>query len=240
MQISYLYGLVGRKEMTMKKFTLILVSLLMMLCMFGCANNETPLENNGTTLDVSEPADAKDDAFTRVISETEVKEDVSRGVYSPGVLSSNDLSFSDFDFLEDWMYTGIPEDVYYPYASYMPGEWKYRLYYQYDADASGYTSVFNEIGFADIDIDFDNAVFYINLHPKFGNDGYETWEAEDSGYSTFAGGFEGDGVKLIDQEEELILYIYSYFAYEGREYIYATMYISEEDYAMTVFTRGQN
>ena len=37
-----------------------------------------------------------------------------------------------------------------------------------------------------------------------------------------------------------LIYVYSYFAYEGREYIYSTMYMSEEDYCMLVFTRGQN
>ena len=239
MNIIKMYGHFGRKELIMKKLSLILVSLLMSVCLFGCATNDAAVPENVQTIDVSEPVES-DDPFARAISEKENSAELSRGTFTPYMLSGNEVNWSDFDFLEEWMYTGFPEDACYPYASYMPGEWKFRIYYLKDDPNDGF--VFNEIGLADIDIDYDNAIFYIDLHPRlasFNDDVFEESD-EDVGYSTFAGGFEGDGIKLVDEEGELIIYVYSYFAYEGREYIYSTMYMSEEDYCMLVFTRGQN
>jgi hypothetical protein len=234
-----MYGHFGRKELIMKKLSLMLVSLLMFVCLFGCATNEAAAPENAQTIEVTEPVET-DSPLARPISDKEISTELSRGTFTPYLLSKKEVDFSDFDFLEEWMYSGFPEDAYYPYASYMPGEWKYRIFYLRDNSVDGF--MFNEIGLSDIDIDFDSATFYLDLHPRYDNYNNEIVEVsdEDVGYSTFSGGFEGDGIKLVDQEGELIIYIYSYFAYEGREYIYSTLYMSEEDYAMLVFTRGQN
>lgn len=221
----------------MKKLSLMFVSLLMFACLFGCATNEAATSDNSMAIEKTEPVSGP---LARSISDKEISTEVTRASFNPFTSSKKEVDFSDFDFLEEWMYSGFPEDAYYPYASYMPGEWKYRIYYLTDNSNDG--SVFNEIGLSDINIDMENAIFYINLHPRYDqyNDEIVEVSDEDVGYSTFEGGFEGDGVKLIDQEEELIIYLYSYFAYEGREYIYSTLYMSEEDYAMLVFTRGQD
>lgn len=221
----------------MKKLSLMFVSLLMFACLFGCATNEAATSDNSMAIEKTEPVSGP---LARSISDKEISTEVTRASFNPFTSSKKEVDFSDFDFLEEWMYSGFPEDAYYPYASYMPGEWKYRIYYLTDNSNGG--SVFNEIGLSDIDIDMENAIFYINLHPRYDqyNDEIVEVSDEDVGYSTFEGGFEGDGVKLVDQEEELIIYLYSYFAYEGREYIYSTLYMSEEDYAMLVFTRGQD
>lgn len=234
-----MYGHFGRKELIMKKLSLMLVSLLMFVSLFGCATNEAAAPENTKTIEITEPAEGSG-AFARSISDKAISSELSRASFTPFANSKQEVNFSDFDFLEDWMYSGFPEDAYYPYASYMPGEWKYRIYYRYDSSTDGFT--FNEIGLSDIDIDMETATFYINLHPRYDqfNDEIEPVTDEDVGYSMFSGGFEGDGVKLVDQENELIIYLYSYFAYEGREYIYSTLYMSEEESAMLVFTRGQN
>ncbi len=235
--VDKMYGHFGRKELIMKKLSLMLVSLLMFACLFGCATSEAPAPENTATIEKTEPVNGP---LARSISDKEISTELSRGTFNPFTSSKKEVDFSDFDFLEEWMYSGFPEDVYYPYASYMPGEWKYRIFYLRDNSVDGF--VFNEIGLADISIDMESATFYIDLHPRYDqyNDEIEPVTDEDVGFSTFAGTFEGDGVKLVDQEEELMIYLYSYFAYEGREYIYSTLYRSEDDYMMLVFTRGQD
>lgn len=53
-----MYGHFGRKELIMKKLSLILVSLLMSVCLFGCATNDAAVPENVQTIDVRDRSKA--------------------------------------------------------------------------------------------------------------------------------------------------------------------------------------
>ena len=150
----------------------------------------------------------------------------------------NDLSFEDFDFYYDLMYYGIPEEAYFPALKYAEGSWKYDLKIRYDS-SDGY--MFDEIGYADLTIDRERGALVVTLHPRLASDGYEVWPESDEevGYEPFDGGFDENGaLKLIGNY--CVLYVENYYAYEGREYMLGTLWMSEDSFADFLMMRGQN
>ena len=58
------------------------------------------------------------------------------------------------------------------------------------------------------------------------------------GYEPFGGGFdENNEIKLIGNN--CVLYLKNFYAYEGREYLLADLWISEEETATFMMIRGQ-
>ena len=151
---------------------------------------------------------------------------------------NNDLSFEDFDFYYDIMYGGIPEDAYYPSLKYAEGQWKYDLIFRYDSSDGYY---YEEIGYADLSLNYDKETVIIELHPKMANDGYEAWALTDAdvGYEPFEGGFdENNALKIIGNNA--VINPTEYYFSSGREYMIGTIWISEEDFGTFLLTRGQN
>ena len=165
--------------------------------------------------------------------------DISQGIEDMDMPSIDDgsLRFDDFDFYESLLIDGIPSDAYYPSLKYAEGTWKYDLRIRYDSD-DGYQ--FDEIGYADLALDYDREVVIITLHPRMAQDGYEAYEEDDSvGYEPFEGGFDDDGnLKMIGND--CVLYITQYYDYGGQEFILGTIWFSEESFGDFIMVRGQN
>ncbi|MBQ2584168.1 MAG: hypothetical protein II568_03230, partial [Erysipelotrichaceae bacterium] len=86
---------------------------------------------------------------------------------------------------------------------------------------------------------YDREIISLSLHPRLASDGYEVWEESDEevGYKPFEGLPENYGIKLIGND--CVLWIGEYYAYEGREYVYGELYMSEENYVVFLMIRGQ-
>ena len=110
MNIIKMYGHFGGKELLMKTLSLILVSLLMSVCLFGCATNDAAVPENVQTIDVNEPVE-NDDPFARAVSEKEDSAELSRGTFTPYMLSGNEVNWSAFDFLAEWPSNAFTEDA---------------------------------------------------------------------------------------------------------------------------------
>ncbi|MBQ6559850.1 MAG: hypothetical protein IJL85_03370 [Erysipelotrichaceae bacterium] len=153
-------------------------------------------------------------------------------------IQGEELSFEDFDFYYDIMYYGIPEEAVYPAIKYAEGEWKYNLAFRYDTTQGFY---YDELGYAELDLDYDKQTMIIQLHPRIGNDGDESWPTDDAevAYQPFEGGFdENNSLRLYGNDA--VIDVRHYYACEGREYFVAEMWISEEEYGIFLMTRGQN
>ncbi|MBQ6492763.1 MAG: hypothetical protein IJI92_02735 [Erysipelotrichaceae bacterium] len=225
----------------MKKLLILVAVLFMIVSMTGCSSSEAAGNGNTTDITIDTP-EADEGAFARTLSDSGSEIPAESDRYHPfqDTSSSSDLSFEYFDFFEDLIYSGIPEDAYYPALKYMPGEWKYRIRMIRDNSIDGF--IFNEIGYSDLEINYDKETVIVVLHPRLASYNYEVYEETDEevGYTPFEGGFEGNALKLIDGNQFIIMYLENYYAYEGREYILGTMWMSEEDFCQIVFVRGQD
>ena len=150
----------------------------------------------------------------------------------------DDLSFDNFDFYYDIMSNGIPEDAYYPSLKYAEGQWKYDLIFRYDSSEGYY---YEEIGYADLSLNYDKETVIIELHPRMANDAVEAWPLSDEevGYEPFEGGFDENNVLRIIGNNAVINPT-DYYASSGREYMIGTLWVSEEDFGTFLLMRGQN
>ncbi len=149
----------------------------------------------------------------------------------------DEVAFEDFDFFMDYMYYGAPEDAYFPAVKYAAGTWKYNLLFRYDSSSLYY----DELGHADISIDYDKDTLILVLHPELGNDGYESWPMTDAdaGYEPYEGGFdENDNLRLYGNDA--VLDVQSYYDSQGREFFVSQIWISEEESGYLLLVRGQN
>ena len=221
----------------MKRIILIAVLLF---CIVGCASaapseSATKPEATAQTIEVQEPEES---IFDKSLARNEEFAQIERSHPIAGTSNeSADLNFADFDFYNEILANGIPEGAYWPIIREMPGTWKYML--QVRQDSSGKDTYFDELGYADFVIDYDREIISLSLHPRLASDGYEVWEESDEevGYKPFEGLPENNGIKLIGND--CVLWIGEYYAYEGREYVYGELYMSEENYAVFLMTRGQ-
>ena len=109
----------------------------------------------------------------------------------------------------------------YPAVRNDEGEWKYDLFLITD-------SVFDEIGYCDLEISMEREAFILTLYPRLANDGYEIWEEseEDAGYEPFEGGFDNEAIKLVGNNA--VIYITDFFTINGNQYMLGTIWLSEE------------
>ena len=147
------------------------------------------------------------------------------------------LHFEDFDFYQDYVYEGFPDGAERIALKNANGDWKYNIAIANGTDGNS----FSEIGFAECYVNgSDNPPVKMTLHPRFANDGYETWTETDEevGYEPFAGGLdENDELKLTGNN--CVLVLNDYYFCEGREYMIGTLWMSEESMGSFLMTRGQ-
>ena len=221
----------------MKRRNLIIILILICFALVGCASSGTAGERNDSP--VSQAADDGDyGQFDEPVDPTTDGGNYVPDEDTPSYYLSDEPKFEDFDFYGDITVNGVPEDAYYPSLKYAEGKWEYDLRFRYDTYEGYY---FDEIGYADLSLDYDKETVIIVLHPWYANDGYETWEESDEsvGYEPFEGGFdENDQLKLIGND--CVINLEEYYDYSGREYILGTFWVSEEAYGIFMMTRGQN
>lgn len=140
------------------------------------------------------------------------------------------LSFEYFDeFYAQLMYEGLPEDrVSLPLGN-ANGIWKYDLKIRRDSSANGY--LFDELGYAEMSVhNNDNPPVKIVLHPRLASEGNETREETDEevGYEPFGGVFDENNVLKLTGNG-CVLILERYYEWQGKEYLSATMQLSEEE-----------
>ncbi|MBQ3376099.1 MAG: hypothetical protein IJG49_06780 [Erysipelotrichaceae bacterium] len=162
---------------------------------------------------------------------------------SPGNNNQNtdynvsELSFEEFeDFYAQIMYEGLPEDRTNLALGNADGLWRYDLKINRD------DGMFDELGFAQMTVD-NNADprIQIVLHPRiarYGEDFFEETD-DDTGYEPFGGDFdENRELKLTGND--CVLVIKRYYMWQGKEYLIATMWLSEEESGDFMMVRGQS
>ena len=159
--------------------------------------------------------------------------------YSQEDFDANELTFEYFDELYgQMMYTGIPEGRVPQPLKNANGVWKYDLKMVYDS-SDGY--MFDEIGYAQMHVNgSDDPPISITLHPRLANDGNEVWEESDEevGYDPFAGGFdENDNIRL--EGNNCVMMLKYYYAYEGKEFLIASLELSQGTNADFLMIREQ-
>lgn len=214
---------------------MVLLMFLVCGCSSGSAVSNTE-QNSENTIQNSESSERLSiEPVTDTSDESENGESPDRSVFWQEE-GKGTLSFEAFLEMETFVTDGIPEDAEYPPVREMPGEWKYDLWILFDPETY---DLFEEIGYADFEIDYDRELLIIKLHPRLASDGYEAWEESDEevGYEPFEGGFEDGYLKLSGNDA--ILLISNYFAYEGREYALGEIWLSEEVSGDFWMYRGQ-
>ena len=148
--------------------------------------------------------------------------------------SGQNLSLADFNFYEEYLQNGVPEGSVNVQGGYADGDWKYDIRVQTD---QGY--FYEELGMAFVDVEGES--MRLELYPRYADTGTEIVEINDNNkYEPFTGGYiEAErSVKLVGND--MVIYISRYYAYEGREYMIASVWFSEEDSSVFLMTRGQN
>jgi hypothetical protein len=224
----------------MKKTTILLIALIALI-LAGCSSSSaapSPVETNdfdNTIIDTdyTAPTDQGGNAFPGEYDDP--ADDVPQGIED--FTYSDEVTFEDFAFFTDYMYYGPPEDAYYATLSHAVGSWKYNLLFRYDSSSLYY----DELGHADVSIDYDKDTLIIVLHPELGNDGYESWPMTDAdaGYEPYEGGFDENDNLLLYGNDAVIL-VDRYYDSSGREYFISEIWISEEESGYLLLTRGQN
>ncbi|MBR0418215.1 MAG: hypothetical protein IJI66_03505 [Erysipelotrichaceae bacterium] len=163
-----------------------------------------------------------------------INDDIQQGIYADG----SDLNFDDFAFYNEVYEHGIPDGAYYPETQYAAGSWRYELFVYKEGS---YDTDYMELGYADINIEEKSKAAVLTLHPRIGNDGYESFPVTDEeiGYEPFNG--ELDELSgLTFYGNNLDLYLNYYYAYEGREYIIGSLFKSSDLFAGIIMIRGQD
>lgn len=146
----------------------------------------------------------------------------------PAEFDVRSLLFEEFDnFYGEMTYIGLPEKRTHEPLKKANGVWRYNL--KNRDDASEYF-MFDELGYAEMTVNGSmNPPVMIVLHPRLACDGYEVWEEDDEsvGYEPFAGGFdENNNIRLFGSGS--VISLTEYYAFDGKEYLIAELWISEE------------
>lgn len=218
-----------------KTISYILLCLVALMMISGCAESSAP-EKSQTIEKTADLNTVDNNAFSRALANREATELVSKD-YGQGLHAANgNPSFEDFDWFEDLIYGGLPENAYYPKVKYIEGIWKYRIRIRYDSSTDGYQ--YDEIGVADLSLDYENVELIINLHPQMGKDAYEAWllSDEEVGYEEFRGGFNDRG-GLTLSGNDVLCDIDEYYEYEGSEYVIGSLYTQQDIIGDIMFLR---
>ena len=200
------------------------------------AEDDEKLPTHNDSAGISEGSEGVSDDLW--IPDTETEGTDTQDVYDSDFDVSK-LRFEDFDnFYGQITYNGLPEGLVRQPLGKANGVWKYNLKFRQDTSDG---KLFDELGYAEMYVhDNDDPPVKIILHPRLASDGYEIWEESDEeiGYEPFAGYYdENNDLKLTGND--CILHLKQYYAYEGREYLIATLWMSEEDFADFLMIRGQ-
>ena len=244
----------------MRRFLIVLMTLLV-LC--GCASNnadinksnpETEKEDfgeeklNAMTSDeevTKGVAAAKENCLAARIDSTVIgnvalkdasKEDV---ITRSGAVNKENSDFNDFiDFVYVALYEVIPSSAEYPAVKYIVGEWTFAIVAQQEILGTA----FDEIGFADIGLNFDNGEMSLDLHPRILHYEYELYAEDDAeaGYLPFSGFRIDNNTFMLSDSDGLKVNIRNYYVIDGHEYVRAKMYISQDRYADVLFFRFNN
>ena len=217
-----------------KTISIILLCLVALMMVTGCAGSKEETSNieKTQTVDIA----ATEDAFGKALADKEGTDKGSRD-YGQGLNAANgNPVFEDFDWFEDLIYAGLPENVYYPKVKYIEGIWKYRIRIRVDNAENGYS--YDEIGVADLSLDYENVELIITLHPQLGKDEFEMWpiSEEEGGYEEFRGGFNDRG-GLTLSGNGLLADIDEYYEFEGKEYIIGSLYTPQDYIGDFLFLR---
>ena len=222
-----------------KKLITIVVSALMLT---GCAATNTLKENSKaltTSLRVKTTA-----AALRTVNEKTDAQLVAPNLASHPFAETKeeeekiDVKPTDFSDFTDFYDNGVPKDANFPAIKYMEGNWKYYLDMQ-NLDISKVE--FKEFGLADVSLNTIKETVIIKLHPQMAGDEFELYPEteEEVGYKPFEGGFDENGsLKLTGNN--VTMYISSYFAWSGREYVMGEIWYQQEGHwGLFLLTRGQ-
>ncbi|MBO7676248.1 MAG: hypothetical protein J6S49_01850 [Erysipelotrichaceae bacterium] len=219
-----------------KTISFILFCLVALMMITGCASSSTGEETKTIetpqTLDINK----ENDVFSKALANKEGTDLVSRD-YGQGLHAADgNPSLEDFNWFEDLIYSGLPENIYYPKVKYIEGIWKYRIRVRRDSSTDGFW--YDEIGVADLSLDYENVELIINLHPQLGASEYEAWPLTDEeiGYEEFRGGFNDQG-GLTLSGNGLLADINEYYEYEGKEYIIGSLYTPQDYVGDFLFLR---
>ncbi|MBO4358917.1 MAG: hypothetical protein J5796_03860 [Erysipelotrichaceae bacterium] len=227
-----------------KTFKLILAILLTVSLLTSCSNSSSadtgsssgPENSSSVSSDDPTTSDNSDNGNNPAENEPApvIDDDVSQGTYADG----SELSFDEFAFYYEVYEQGIPEGAYYPETQYAAGSWRYELFVY---EQGSYNVSYLELGYADLDIEERSKTATLTLHPRIGNDGYESYPVTDEGvgYEPFDGGLD-EYSGLILNGNGLDLYLSYYYAYEGREYIIGSLFKSSDLFAGLLMIRGQD
>ena len=231
----------------MKKTRRIVILMVLLISLVACSSSSSAASapsasDNVSILPIVDDSD--DDTVTIIGSDDDWVYDAGDEPYPIGDIpqgidgDGSELSFEDFAFYDEVYYQGIPDGAYYPETQYAAGSWRYELYVynQYDYGCS-----FAELGYADLTIEEYDGTAMLTLHPRLGNDGFESFPETDEevGYEPFTGELdEYSGLVLYGNDLEL--YFSYYYAYEGREYVVASLWSSNDLIAGFLMVRGQD
>ena len=184
--------------------------------------------SGGGNINEPEPSDAGNEPTPAI------NDDVPQEITT----DNSDLSFDDFAFYYEVYEHGVPEGAYYPKTQDAAGNWRYELFvYEQGTSVTKYL----ELGYADLAIDERSKKATLTLHPRIGNDGNESYPVTDEevGYERFEGELDGYS-GLTFNGNGLDMYLNYYYAYEGREYIVASLWKSSDLFAGILMIRGQD
>ena len=242
----------------MKKLLIALVTLLV-LC--GCASTSQPVENdNPGTGDVTRDLDPMEEGISAGDSETAVTKalpahdsklltrinaantgnDTINDLSENEVIARSDVSkgngdFNEFmDFVNQALYENV-DNANHPAVKYIVGEWTFAIVGKQELIGVD----FDEVGFAELDLNLDTGLMTLILHPRILHYEYELYSEtdEDAGYLPFSGFRQEDSSFLLDDNDGLLVSIRNYYEIEGREFVRAKMYVSEEAYADVLLFR---
>ena len=153
-------------------------------------------------------------------------------------LLKGNINFNDFiNYVHSIIDNPVPANVTFPAVKYIEGSWTYCMIAE-----TQYTGFdFNEIGYADISLNYEKETMIIVLHPRIGHSGYEIYPETDDmvNYLPFEGGQRNDGSFVLDDNDGLMMAVNYYYVDGGREFVWADLYLSETEYARVLFFRGQ-
>ena len=153
-------------------------------------------------------------------------------------LLKGNINFNDFiNYVHSIIDNPVPANVTFPAVKYIEGSWTYCMIAE-----TQYTGFdFNEIGYADISLNYEKETMIIVLHPRIGHSGYEIYPETDDmvNYLPFEGGQRNNGSFVLDDNDGLMMAVNYYYVDGGREFVWADLYLSETEYARVLFFRGQ-
>lgn len=149
------------------------------------------------------------------------------------------LSFEEFDELYgQMMYEGLPEDRTNLAVINASGTWKYNIKIRNNSFGGG---MFDELGYAEMVVSTkSDPRVQITLHPRLVAEGDSTREKtdEEGGYEPFGGDFD-ENRRLKLSGNDCVLEIKYYYSWNGKEYLIATMWFSEEETGDFMMIRDQ-